>query len=930
MRSFNANFITEKNKRADGPAPINLLTFGFSTPKYISDRDITPSGGSAHAGLIKEWGFIDSSIAQTPGSGVLGAIQICDLQLTIINSESPPFSDNFTITDPPENVTVELYQWFNGLLYSEKEIIFKGIIAGQPKYDEQECRLTIRGIFEKYNKLIGEDLIINVDDYADADPDDIGRMQNICYGDSKKIPCRSIKSGGVDNLESEINASVTSAELSNASEFSASGVIQCDDEKISYTGKTGNTFTGCTRGYDGTDAKSHAEGEPVWQIIDFFVYEVAGHPVKSIGDIYVDDMRVTALATKYTGQTGNQLGGYGDKAVFTVPARITRQQAIDLLVDDGIDVNDAIALVDTIDVADGISIAETIGVSDTILVNDNIGVSDTIDVSDNIDVTDTIDVDDGIGVSDTIAVNDSIGVSDDIVIKTILNSIHHSSDSDIGDHHHNVSATDVISSGHNNFSPVIVSANSKNGSSEKWSFTVDVISLGTSGTFRVSIKPFHGSTYTTVFEINNGVISVPLYEPFLKFWPTYDTPTSNGEFKTYVGGGFDGDAHSRLTDVEVTLNEYETTATKTGSANKSGSASKTGAATKSGAVTKIGTVVKTGAASKSGAASKTGSASKSGAATKTGTVTKNGTVNKTGAATKDGTVTKTGTVTLTGNSVADMHIGKLVVANNEGYQDDASGTYTGTPNALIERPDHIFKHLWIVILSAPAGDIDTPTFNAAGTFFAANSYKFSLLISKPIRAEDLFMKLALQCRSRFFVSPYGKAKLIVRQLDQASGHSIPKSEIKRGSMSIQRSSTDDLINFFNIWYDLDHSKESGSTKDCRAVKPFSDATSITRYGQREWTGAKNLFLFDAVTDAAMIAHVGAFLLDYHKLVRNGPDFAVFLDNMETEPGDIIDITHSLDSMNSFACEVLKIMHTLGSAKSNVIDHVQVIAADNSS
>ena len=147
-------------------------------------------------------------------------------------------------------------------------------------------------------------------------------------------------------------------------------------------------------------------------------------------------------------------------------------------------------------------------------------------------------------------------------------------------------------------------------------------------------------------------------------------------------------------------------------------------------------------------------------------------------------------------------------------------------------------------------------------------------------------------------------------------------------MSIQRSSTDDLINLFHLWYDLDHSKESGNTKDCRAVKKFDDATSIARYGQHEWTGAENLFLFDAVTNAAMIAHVGAFLLDYHKLVRNGPDFAVFLDNMEAEPGDIIDITHSLDSMDSFACEVQKIMHTLGSAKNNVIDHIKMIAAEN--
>ena len=46
-------------------------------------------------------------------------------------------------------------------------------------------------------------------------------------------------------------------------------------------------------------------------------------------------------------------------------------------------------------------------------------------------------------------------------------------------------------------------------------------------------------------------------------------------------------------------------------------------------------------------------------------------------------------ITLTGNSMADSIIGGLVAADVDGWQDDGSGTYTGTPDALIERPDHI-------------------------------------------------------------------------------------------------------------------------------------------------------------------------------------------------------------------------------------------------
>ncbi|MEN6639508.1 MAG: hypothetical protein ABFC95_09955, partial [Smithella sp.] len=146
---MDAAFVTEKNKRADGPKPINLLKFGFATPVYLSDRTVTPTGGSKHSGLVKQWGFIDTSIR---GKMVLGEITINDFEVVIINSESPRFSDNFTADDPPENVTVDLLQWFAGIAYSAAEPLFKGVIYGAPQYDEYTCKLTIRGIFQKYNK----------------------------------------------------------------------------------------------------------------------------------------------------------------------------------------------------------------------------------------------------------------------------------------------------------------------------------------------------------------------------------------------------------------------------------------------------------------------------------------------------------------------------------------------------------------------------------------------------------------------------------------------------------------------------------------------------------------------------------------------------------------------------------------------------------
>lgn len=798
MHSFNANFIVEKNKRADGPTPINLLKFGFATPVYVSDRDVTPSGGSAHSGIVKTWGFIDTGATNTPGRGVLGRVQISDLKVTLINSTSSRFSDNFTTADPPENITVELYQWFAGLLDSEKELIFKGVIRGQPEYSLDECKLCIRGIWDKYNKKIGEDLIISADDYSSADPDDIGKMQNICYGSLSKAPCRAISSGGVDNLAGDIDSSQVSIELSDASEMDAAGTIGIDEEEITYTGISTNTLTGCTRGANSTTAVAHASGSAVWQIKSVYVYQVAGHPVKSIGDIYVDGVRITSMATTYTGQTGNELAGYSGQAVFTVPSRLTRQQAVDLLVSDGLTINDAISVVDTIDVSDGISISDTIGVSDGISVTDNISVS-------------------------------SAAANKEIYPTGYTANVNTANPANAYDGNENTYAA-VYNASFAAYCTWTFPSTSYGAISKQYVWVLAETGAGGA----VDVQKAGGASL--------GTIPAGQSKGWFRF-ETTDTDWNEGVRIVCAAG-----ESCNVYEIKKII-EYTPTLTKSGSASKSG------------------TVTKTGSASKSGTVTKTGSSGKS------------------------GTVTRSGSITLTGNSMADVRIGKLVCANLEGYQDDGAGTYTGTPSALIERPDHVFKHIWVEILGAPSGDFSVPS--ATATYFSTNSYAFALLINQSVQAADLLMKLALQCRSRFLVTAPGQGKLILRQLGQSSGHSIVKNEIKCGSVKVQRSDVTDLINLFHIHYDKDHSIAGNVAGQYLGVKKFTDATSITRYGQREWTGKENVFWFDAVTSSAMVADVGAYLLDYHEIVRKLPHFSVFLDNCELEPSDIIDVSHEI-------------------------------------
>ena len=64
-------------------------------------------------------------------------------------------------------------------------------------------------------------------------------------------------------LSSGINASVTTLTMASASSFPSSGTVIINQEIITYTGVSGNTLTGLTRGASGTTAAVHSSGDEV-------------------------------------------------------------------------------------------------------------------------------------------------------------------------------------------------------------------------------------------------------------------------------------------------------------------------------------------------------------------------------------------------------------------------------------------------------------------------------------------------------------------------------------------------------------------------------------------------------------------------------------------------------------------------------------------
>lgn len=107
------------------------------------------------------------------------------------------------------------------------------------------------------------------------------------------VTTTNIKSN-TTSLSGSIDASVTTINVGSTDAFSSTGVIIIDQEHISYSGKTASSFTGCTRGYDGSTAASHGSG--------VFTYNT--NPFDLSGSVIIDNEIIS-----YSGKTYNTLTG---------------------------------------------------------------------------------------------------------------------------------------------------------------------------------------------------------------------------------------------------------------------------------------------------------------------------------------------------------------------------------------------------------------------------------------------------------------------------------------------------------------------------------------------------------------------------------------------------------------------------------------------
>ena len=106
-------------------------------------------------------------------------------------------------------------------------------------------------------------------------------------------------------LSSSINASVTSLTMASSSSFPSSGTVIIGSELITYTGNSGGTLSGLTRGANGTTAATHSSGATVTDASNFFAWNAAasGDIITAPGLWSLDNFGNKLIATTNGGES---------------------------------------------------------------------------------------------------------------------------------------------------------------------------------------------------------------------------------------------------------------------------------------------------------------------------------------------------------------------------------------------------------------------------------------------------------------------------------------------------------------------------------------------------------------------------------------------------------------------------------------------------
>lgn len=171
-----------------------------------------------------------------------------------------------------------------------------------------------------------------------------------------------------------------------------------------------------------------------------------------------------------------------------------------------------------------------------------------------------------------------------------------------------------------------------------------------------------------------------------------------------------------------------------------------------------------------------------------------------------------------------------VTADIQGAQDDASGTYTGTPNALINCVAHVIKHLLLNRSGLTADNIDSTTYALAEAYCSDSGYTVNFPILQRPNLNLLLQRIARQSRM-ISVWEEGKHKFILSPFHgtYTANKTIEMNRVDLGQIYMKYTSRHALMNTLTTTYDRDWSGYTDIEAERRSVTYIDDG-SVSNYG----------------------------------------------------------------------------------------------------
>lgn len=242
-----------------------------------------------------------------------------------------PFSDHFKDARF-EGSAARLYIWEADAAAADKFELFRGVVmesGAGVEYTPERCVFDITDMTTKLDRPVGA--LITTSAWPQADPDSIGLYQNIVYGAAEKVPCPCVSSGAVSTLTAALYATTTGVYVTDTTGFTT-GQAKIGAEIVNVLAVY-STYLYVARGQAGTQATTHDIGEACWQYNRPAWFLVAAHPVYSIGNVYVDGVKqIGGDFTKYTDYSGTMNDGVYHSHVAAVKfnSRPTLAKSVDI------------------------------------------------------------------------------------------------------------------------------------------------------------------------------------------------------------------------------------------------------------------------------------------------------------------------------------------------------------------------------------------------------------------------------------------------------------------------------------------------------------------------------------------------------------------------------------------------------------------------